>query len=158
MLGRISLGSLVYVILLRTAMANFGQLRDLYLPTNTLAALANLAPQASALHPHAAQRLLGLASVLGRRYIKVARKLDALAAGTPPASGGGGGGGGGAARAAPPPAAAAAAGSGSGGDGKPGSAPAQQAAEELRERLAQDEEVRPSGSRPRGRALVAHAF
>ena len=67
MLGRISLGSLVYVILLRTAMHNFGQLRDLYLPTNTLAALANLAPQVTALHPHAAQRLVALAGALAER-------------------------------------------------------------------------------------------
>ncbi|GBG00571.1 hypothetical protein Rsub_13274 [Raphidocelis subcapitata] len=80
-LGRVSLGSLVYTVLLRTAAQNFGQLRDLYLPTNTLAALANLAPHVSGLHPHAAQRLLGLASVLAKRYDRVVRKLESLPGG-----------------------------------------------------------------------------
>lgn len=59
-------------------MQNFGQLRDLYLPTNTLAALANLAPQVTALHPHAAQRLLGLTSALAKRYVRVARRVEVL--------------------------------------------------------------------------------
>lgn len=141
MLGRISLGSLVYVVLLRTAMRNFGQLRDLYLPTNTLAALANLAPNVAGLHAHAAQRLVALAGALGKRYLKVVARLDALAAGPP----GGGGGtqqqgvtGGGAQQQQQQQQLRAGAGAGAGGT----AAAAAAAQEELRERLAQDEEVR----------------
>eukprot|EP00882_Tetradesmus_deserticola_P021481 GHRQ01023254.1.p1 GENE.GHRQ01023254.1~~GHRQ01023254.1.p1 ORF type:complete len:322 (+),score=177.91 GHRQ01023254.1:768-1733(+) len=72
-LSKISLGSLVFVVLLRTALQNVGQLQDLYLPTNTLAALANLAPQVSGLHSHAAQRLVGLATLLARRWLKLSQ-------------------------------------------------------------------------------------
>eukprot|EP00877_Chromochloris_zofingiensis_P015055 jgi/Chrzof1/9803/Cz04g16070.t1 len=80
LLHRISLGSLVYIVLLRSALHNFGALNDLYLPTNTLAALANLAPQVNGLHSHAAQRLVGLASSLGKRYLKLARQAEEAAA------------------------------------------------------------------------------
>ncbi len=44
---RTSLGSLLVVLLLRTAHYNLAKLRDVYLHTNTLAALANLAPHMS---------------------------------------------------------------------------------------------------------------
>ncbi|KAF6251815.1 Dymeclin [Scenedesmus sp. NREL 46B-D3] len=74
-LSKVSLGSLVFVVLLRTAHQNVGQLQDLYLPTNTLAALANLAPQVSGLHSHAAQRLVGLTSLLARRWLKISQVL-----------------------------------------------------------------------------------
>lgn len=42
-----TLGSLLVVLLLRTAHYNLAKLRDVYLHTNTLAALANLAPHMS---------------------------------------------------------------------------------------------------------------
>lgn len=76
-LGPISLGSLVYVVLLRSALHNFAQLSDLYLPTNTLAALANLAPHVSGLHAHAAQRLVGLLVLLARKHAKLSKALEA---------------------------------------------------------------------------------
>lgn len=44
---RTTLGSLLVVLLLRTAHYNLAKLRDVYLHTNTLAALANLAPHMS---------------------------------------------------------------------------------------------------------------
>eukprot|EP00878_Enallax_costatus_P036636 GHUV01041162.1.p1 GENE.GHUV01041162.1~~GHUV01041162.1.p1 ORF type:complete len:331 (+),score=99.01 GHUV01041162.1:819-1811(+) len=118
-------GLLVFVSY-RTAHQNVGQLQDLYLPTNTLAALANLAPQvsrnsisqtavvaaqatvsapllqcihtasvlsrdrsaqlhvqlrncsrcclqATSLHSHAAQRLVGLTVQLARRWLKLSQ-------------------------------------------------------------------------------------
>eukprot|EP00878_Enallax_costatus_P040177 GHUV01046185.1.p1 GENE.GHUV01046185.1~~GHUV01046185.1.p1 ORF type:complete len:259 (+),score=79.14 GHUV01046185.1:162-938(+) len=73
LLHKVSLGSLVFIVLLRTAHQNVGQLQDLYLPTNTLAALANLAPQATSLHSHAAQRLVGLTVQLARRWLKLSQ-------------------------------------------------------------------------------------
>lgn len=77
LLTKISLGSLVYVVLLRTAHRNVGQMQDLYLPTNALAALANLAPQVSGLHSHAAQRLVGLTSSMTRRWLKLNAAAEA---------------------------------------------------------------------------------
>ena len=56
------------VLLLRTAHYNLAKLRDVYLHTNTLAALANLAPHAQDLSSHAAQRLVSLFDMLARRY------------------------------------------------------------------------------------------
>ena len=60
-------GSLLVVLLLRTAHFNLAKLRDVYLHTNTLAALANLAPHAQGLSSHAAQRLVSLFDMLARR-------------------------------------------------------------------------------------------
>jgi hypothetical protein len=77
--GGVTLGSLMFVVLLRSAAHSFGAAalaHDLYLPTNTLAALANLAPHARGLHPHAAQRLVGLACSLGKRYLRARRALE----------------------------------------------------------------------------------
>ncbi|KAL4457337.1 hypothetical protein ABPG75_012202, partial [Micractinium tetrahymenae] len=47
---------------------NLAKLRDVYLHTNTLAALANLAPHMSGMSTHAAQRLVSLFHLLARRY------------------------------------------------------------------------------------------
>lgn len=52
-------------------------MQDLYLPTNALAALANLAPQVSGLHSHAAQRLVGLTSSMTRRWLKLSQAAEA---------------------------------------------------------------------------------
>ncbi len=60
-------GSLLVVLLLRTAHYNLAKLRDVYLHTNTLAALANMAPHAQDLSSHAAQRLVSLFDMLARR-------------------------------------------------------------------------------------------
>ena len=65
--AHLSAGSLLVVLLLRTAHYNLAKLRDVYLHTNTLAALANLAPYAQDLSSHAAQRLVSLFDMLARR-------------------------------------------------------------------------------------------
>ena len=61
-------GSLLVVILLRTAHYNMSKLKDVYMHQNTLAALANLAPHMSAISSHAAQRLVSLFHMLSRRF------------------------------------------------------------------------------------------
>jgi hypothetical protein len=63
-------GSLLVVVLLRTAHYNLAKLKDVYLHTNTLAALANLAPHMAHLSSHAAQRLVSLFDMLSRRYVQ----------------------------------------------------------------------------------------
>lgn len=60
-------GSLLVVLLLRTAHHNLSKLKDVYLHTNTLAALANLAPHMSNLSSHAAQRLISFFDMLSKR-------------------------------------------------------------------------------------------
>ncbi len=71
-------GSLLVVLLLRTAHFNLAKLRDVYLHTNTLAALANLAPHAENLSSHAAQRLVSLFDMLARRcaYVLYASPIE----------------------------------------------------------------------------------
>lgn len=55
------------ILLLRTAHYNLAALRDVYLHTNTLAALANLAPYMHSLTSLAAQRMVSLFDMLARR-------------------------------------------------------------------------------------------
>lgn len=76
-LGQISLGSLLMIILLRTAHRNFSCMRDAYLHTNTIAAFTNFAGSAVGLHSHAAQRLLSLIEVLCRAYVKLSSENGA---------------------------------------------------------------------------------
>eukprot|EP00897_Mesotaenium_endlicherianum_P006674 jgi/Mesen1/6034/ME000308S05228 len=57
LLPKISLGSLMVVILIRTIKYNLSKLRDVYLHTNCLAALANMAPHVHHLNAYASQRL-----------------------------------------------------------------------------------------------------
>jgi len=69
-LGKLSLGSFMIVLLLRMAHANLGSARDLYLHTNTMAALANITGTAVKMDAFAAQRYLGLVDLLSRKYRK----------------------------------------------------------------------------------------
>ena len=62
-------GSLLVAVLLRTAHRNLSRLRDVYLHTNMLAALVNLAPHFEGIAPHAAQRLVALIDTLARRHV-----------------------------------------------------------------------------------------
>lgn len=59
-LARASLGSLLFTVLLRAAHKNLLGPRDVYLHSNTLAALANLAPHAVHLTPPATDRLVAV--------------------------------------------------------------------------------------------------
>ena len=61
-------GSLLVVLLLRTAHYNMSKLKDVYMHQNTLAALANVAPHMSGISSHAAQRLVSLFDMLAKRY------------------------------------------------------------------------------------------
>ncbi|XP_073005545.1 uncharacterized protein [Typha latifolia] len=67
-----SLGSLMVVVLIRTIKYNLSKLRDVYLHTNCLAILANMAPHAHRLSAYASQRLVSLFDMLARKYTKLA--------------------------------------------------------------------------------------
>lgn len=71
-LHQTSLGSLMIIILVRTVKYNLSKLRDIYLHTNCLAALANMAPYAHRLSAYASQQLVSLFDMLSRKYNKLA--------------------------------------------------------------------------------------
>lgn len=72
LLNQTSLGSLVVIILIRTVKYNLSKLRDVYLHTNCLATLANMAPHVHRLSAYASQRLVSLFDMLSRKYNKLA--------------------------------------------------------------------------------------
>ncbi|GFP86041.1 dymeclin [Phtheirospermum japonicum] len=71
-LNQTSLGSLMVIILIRTVKYNLSKLRDVYLHTNCLATLANMAPHVYKLSSYASQRLVSLFDMLSRKYNKLA--------------------------------------------------------------------------------------
>eukprot|EP00899_Mesostigma_viride_P025984 jgi/Mesvir1/6570/Mv25657-RA.1 len=81
---KISLGSLMVIILIRTVKYNLSQLRDVYLHTNCLAALANMAPHMHNLNSYAAQRLVSLFDMLARKYLRLAEGSRNLSHGVLP--------------------------------------------------------------------------
>ncbi|XP_057771541.1 uncharacterized protein LOC130991379 isoform X2 [Salvia miltiorrhiza] len=72
LLSQTSLGSLMVIILIRTVKYNLSKLRDVYLHTNCLATLANMAPHVHRLSAYASQRLVSLFDMLSRKYNKLA--------------------------------------------------------------------------------------
>ena len=77
MLRDTTLGSLLVVLLIRTVKYNLSKLRDVYLHTNCLAALANMAPHCQDTTAYASQRLVSLFDMLAKKYTRLA---DAAAA------------------------------------------------------------------------------
>lgn len=67
-----SLGSLMVLVLIRTVKYNLSKLKDVYLHTNCLAILANMAPHVVRLSSYASQRLVSLFDMLSRKYTKLA--------------------------------------------------------------------------------------
>ncbi|KAJ8464683.1 hypothetical protein OPV22_027235 [Ensete ventricosum] len=72
LLHHTSLGSLMVIVLIRTVKYNLSKLRDIYLHTNCLAILANMAPHVHRLSAYASQRLVSLFDMLSRKYTKLA--------------------------------------------------------------------------------------
>ncbi|GFZ14184.1 hypothetical protein Acr_24g0003740 [Actinidia rufa] len=71
LLRQTSLGSLMVIILIRTVKYNLSKLRDVYLHTNCLAILANMAPHVHRLSAYASQRLISLFDMLSHKYTKL---------------------------------------------------------------------------------------
>ncbi|KAF5956104.1 hypothetical protein HYC85_008960 [Camellia sinensis] len=72
LLHQTSLGSLMIIILIRTVNYNLSKLQDIYLRTNCLAILANMAPHVHRLSAYASQRLVSLFDMLSHKYTKLA--------------------------------------------------------------------------------------
>ncbi|XP_046665621.1 dymeclin [Homalodisca vitripennis] len=66
----ISLGGLLILVTTRTVQYNLLKMRDKYLHTNCLAALANMSSQFYQLHPYVCQRLIGLFQVLAKTHAR----------------------------------------------------------------------------------------
>jgi hypothetical protein len=71
----LTLGGLLISIILRTIQFNVVRMRDKYLHTNCLAALANMSSQFQHLNPSVTQRIISLFNLLSRKHSKL---LDLL--------------------------------------------------------------------------------
>ena len=69
-LNEISLGGLLVAVVLRTIQFNMTRMRDKYLHTNCLAALANMSSQFQNLHNYVTQRIVSLFHLLARKHAK----------------------------------------------------------------------------------------
>lgn len=74
-IGEISLGGLIILILIRTIQYNMTRMRDQYLHTNCLAALANMSSQFTNLHPYVAQRLISLFALLVKKHTRAVNRV-----------------------------------------------------------------------------------
>ncbi|XP_076235594.1 dymeclin [Calliopsis andreniformis] len=76
-ISEISLGGLLILVVIRTIQYNMFKMRDKYLHTNCLAALANMSAQFTSLHPYVSQRLLSLFETLAKKHVKLEAKIRA---------------------------------------------------------------------------------
>lgn len=74
-ISEISLGGLLILVVIRTIQYNMLKMRDKYLHTNCLAALANMSAQFRALHPYVSQRLLSLFETLAKKHARLEAKI-----------------------------------------------------------------------------------
>ncbi|KAK9497165.1 hypothetical protein O3M35_004533 [Rhynocoris fuscipes] len=77
-LTEISLGGLIILVTTRTVQYNLLKMRDEYLHTNCLAALANMSSQFTHLHSYVCQRIIGLFEVLAKTYNRANQELVAI--------------------------------------------------------------------------------
>ncbi|XP_003740892.1 dymeclin [Galendromus occidentalis] len=82
--GDINLGSLFILVVIRTMHYNMTRARDRYLHTNCLAALANTSAHFSRMHPYAAQRMVSLCQILGKRYHRLQEQIASMEEGSEP--------------------------------------------------------------------------
>lgn len=81
-ISEISLGGLLILVVIRTIQYNMLKMRDKYLHTNCLAALANMSGQFRSLHPYVAQRLVSLFETLAKKHARLDADMKQLANGT----------------------------------------------------------------------------
>lgn len=77
-LNEISLGGLLILVVIRTIQYNMLKMRDKYLHTNCLAALANMSAEFRNLHPYVSQRLVSLFETLAKKYQRLVQTLDKI--------------------------------------------------------------------------------
>lgn len=70
-ISELSLGGLLILVVIRTIQYNMLKMRDKYLHTNCLAALANMSGQFRHLHPYVSQRLVSLFETLAKKHARL---------------------------------------------------------------------------------------
>ncbi|XP_045457688.1 dymeclin [Melitaea cinxia] len=75
-ISEVSLGGLVVLVLLRALQYNMARVRDKYLHTNCLAAIANMSCEFRNLHPYVAQRLVSLFEILTKRRARLCTEIE----------------------------------------------------------------------------------
>ncbi|CAD0206685.1 unnamed protein product [Chrysodeixis includens] len=75
-ISEISLGGLTVLVLLRALQYNMARVRDKYLHTNCLAAIANMSSEFRNLHPYVAQRLVSLFETLTKRRARLCSEIE----------------------------------------------------------------------------------
>ncbi|XP_053388105.1 dymeclin-like isoform X2 [Mercenaria mercenaria] len=74
-MSEISLGGLLILVVIRTIQYNITRMRDKYLHTNCLAALANMSSQFTNLHQYVSQRLVSLFAQLCKKHTKLVDQI-----------------------------------------------------------------------------------
>ncbi|XP_060808687.1 dymeclin [Amyelois transitella] len=77
-ISEISVGGLMVLVLVRALQYNMARVRDKYLHTNCLAAIANMSCEFRNLHPYVAQRLVSLFETLTKRRAKLLAEIEEL--------------------------------------------------------------------------------
>lgn len=75
------MGGLLILVVIRTIQYNMLKMRDKYLHTNCLAALANMSGQFRSLHPYVAQRLVSLFETLAKKHVRLDADMKQLSNG-----------------------------------------------------------------------------
>ncbi|XP_053621299.1 dymeclin [Plodia interpunctella] len=77
-ISEISVGGLMVLVLVRALQHNMARVRDKYLHTNCLAAIANMSCEFRNLHPYVAQRLVSLFETLSKRRARLFAEVEEL--------------------------------------------------------------------------------
>ncbi|XP_026313683.1 dymeclin [Hyposmocoma kahamanoa] len=75
-ISEISLGGLMVLVIVRALQYNMVRVRDKYLHTNCLAAIANMSCEFRNLHPYVAQRLISLFETLNKRRARLCLEIE----------------------------------------------------------------------------------
>ncbi|KAJ0170188.1 hypothetical protein K1T71_014116 [Dendrolimus kikuchii] len=75
-ISEISLGGLTVLVIVRALQYNMARVRDKYLHTNCLAAIANMSCEFRNLHPYVAQRLISLFETLTKRRARLCSQIE----------------------------------------------------------------------------------
>ncbi|CAE1315788.1 DYM [Acanthosepion pharaonis] len=78
-INEITLGGLLILVVIRTIQYNMTRMRDKYLHTNCLAALANMSSHFNNLHPYVAQRIVSLFAQLCKKHTRLIEQIRVAA-------------------------------------------------------------------------------
>jgi hypothetical protein len=74
-ISEVSLGGILVLVVIRTIQYNMLKMRDKYLHTNCLAALANMSGKFKDLHPYVSQRIVSMFETLAKKHGRLVTTL-----------------------------------------------------------------------------------